>query len=193
MGQHFNANTWKIMLFCVRATKHKACKLQLRSCATSRKPFVLLRVGIKLPPSLGDQMITNMRPRTANIAKTLQIHCVSGHAHAPHADVPRNISLPPSPNTANSCGFASLAGIGVRHGAMLGPQTDQQINANTLKFMLFCVRPTKRKSCELQLRSCATSRKPFELLCVGIELRLLLGHQMATNMRPRTANISKTL
>ena len=111
MGQHFNANTWKFMLFCVRATKHKACKLQLRSCATSRKPFEILRVGIKLPPSLGDQMITNMRPRTANIAKTLQIHCVSGHARAPHADVPRNVSLPPSPNTANSCGFASLAGI----------------------------------------------------------------------------------
>ena len=110
------------MLFCVRATKRKSCGLQLRSCATSRKPFELLCVGIKLRLLLGHQMATNMRPRTANIAKTLQIHCVSGHAHAPHANVPRSVSLPPSPNTANSCAFASSAGIGVHHGAMLVPQ-----------------------------------------------------------------------
>ena len=120
-GQHFCANTLQFMLFCVRAITHESLKRQLHYCAASRKPFELLRVGIKLPPSLGDQMTTNMRPRTANIAKTLQILCVSGHAHAPHANVPRSVSLPPSPNTANSCGFASLAGIGVRHGAMLGP------------------------------------------------------------------------
>ena len=126
--QYFCANTWKFMLFCVRATTRDPWKMQLRPDPASPNPFELLRVGTKIRILEGHQMTTNMPPGTANIAQTLQIRCVSGHAHAPHANVPRSVSLPPSPNTANSCGFASLAGIGVRHGAMLMPQSGPAFN-----------------------------------------------------------------
>ena len=87
-----------------------------------------------------------MPPGTANIAKTLQIRYVSGHAHTSHGYDLRNVTLLPSPNTGNSCGFTPLAGIGVRHGAILVPQTGPYFCANTWKFMLFCLRATTPES-----------------------------------------------
>ncbi len=73
-------------------------------------------------------MTPSMPHGTANIAETLQIHCVSAHAQATHRPDSRNVIPPPSPNTVNSCAFASSAGIGVRHGAMLVPQSGPAFN-----------------------------------------------------------------
>jgi len=123
--------------------------------------FTFPSVGTQILILPGRPVATNMPPGSANIAKTLQIHCVSRQVHAIHWIDLRNVTLQPSPNTGNSCGFASFAGIGVRSGAFLAPQTDQYLSTNTWKFMLFCVRATSRDPEKWRLPSRAASQNPL--------------------------------
>ena len=134
--------------------------------------------------------MTNIPSGIANIAKTLLIHCVSGHAPATDGNDPRSVTLPPSPNTAKTRAFAWLAGIPTPHGAMLATPTDRCFCANAWKFMLFRVRATTHHRHKLQLLYGAATRKPFELLRVGTELRSWLGHQKVTNIPSGIANIA---
>ena len=67
------------------------------------------------------------------------------------------------------------------------PETDQHSIANTWKFMLFCARATQHKSQKLQLPSCAATRKPFELLCVGNGNTVLVGAPNDPQHAPRNS------
>ena len=101
-------------------TSHRNCNFHLAPQRETPLNYCVLAMEIRI--LLGHQMAPNMPPRTAHIAERLQIHCVSGHTQAAHRPDPHNVTSPPSPNTANSCAFASSAGIGVHHGAMLVPR-----------------------------------------------------------------------
>ena len=183
------ANAWEFMLFRVRATTHHRYKLQLLYGAATRKPFELLRVGTELRSWLGHQKVTNIPSGIANIAKTLLIHCVSGHAPATDGNDPRSVTLPPPPNTAKTCAFAWLAGIGTPHGAMLATPTDQCFCANAWKFMLFRVVDTQCVEPKMQHHSSTAWQKTFEFSRQALHDRLgQKGISKSANMRIRLRN-----
>ena len=59
--------------------------------------------------------------------------------------------------------------------------------------MLFCARAAAQESHKWRLHSCATSRKPFELLHVGTKMTVLSGHQLVAKISTGTANTRQTL
>ena len=107
-------------------TKHRNRNFHHAPQCENPLNYCVLAIEIRI--LRGAQMTPNMPPGTTSIAETLQIHCVSAHAQATHRPDTRNVIPPASPNTANSCAFASSAGIGVRYGAMLVPQSGPAFN-----------------------------------------------------------------
>ena len=99
----------------------------------------------------------------------------------------------PPPITGNSCGFASLAGIGMRNGDFSAPQRDQHSSTNTWEFMLFCVRATTCVQRKVATQLWRPITNPFKKKRVGGCWRFLSGSQVASKFVPGTTNITKTL